>query len=378
MQIAHTGWAEGDPFSGWRANIEAFSDSSVIPPDGTELASLDSIARSVALCTDGRTVELGGVLPHEQELARWCLFFFRSDQIFMEYTTANEAKASFDDVYNAPTPHGYLQTMDGLGYRIGDHAKPFFEKTLGHMRASNPDQYQPRFLDLGCSYGIGSALLIHGCSYQSLSEFFLRQPDRDFENCVSATQDWLDERSIRSDAECVGLDQAANAVRFGERTGLLARGIVSNLEEGDSFSSDEESCIRRCNILISTGAIGYVGPKTLGPILRLLGKATPENVGPLIVATVLRMFDPTLIQECFREHGFAFEKVSDKPLPQRKFESEEEQADTIALLKKRGISTTGLEETGVLYADVYAGAREPDFSDFATTLESVAHTTATE
>ncbi len=50
----------------------------------------------------------------------------------MDYTTANEAKASSDDVYNALTPHGYLQAMDVLGYRIGDHARTEISLDLTH------------------------------------------------------------------------------------------------------------------------------------------------------------------------------------------------------------------------------------------------------
>jgi hypothetical protein len=146
-----------------------------------------------------------------------------------------------------------------------------------------------------------------------------------------------------------------------------------NLETGETLSSEEESCIRHCDILFSTGAIGYVGPKTLSPILKLLGKADPENVGPIIVATVLRMFDPNPIVGCFQKHNFRFEKLSGHPLPQRNFETKDEQQRTIQLLKERGIETDGLEQNGVLYADVYVGGRDSDFDHFVKTVSNADH-----
>jgi hypothetical protein len=291
----------------------------------------------------------------------------------MEYTTANKAKASFDDVYNAPTPHGYLDTMTGLGYQIGDQAKPFFTRAIDHIRTANRDQGHSTVLDLGCSYGIGSALVLHDCTYDSLAEFFKKGEGKDVDVCIAETTEWLARRRIQADVKCVGMDQADKAVHFGEQTGLLARGIAKNLETGETLTSEEESCIRQCNILFSTGAIGYVGPKTLSPILKLLGKAEPENVGPVIVATLLRMFDPNPIVSCFQEHNFRFEKLSVHPLPQRNFESKDEQQKTIQLLKERGIETDGLEETGVLYADVYVGARDSDFADFFKAVPNADH-----
>lgn len=282
----------------------------------------------------------------------------------MEYKTVNKAKASFNEIYNAETPHAYLETMTDLGYRIGDLATPFFEKALGHLETINRTQIQPAILDLGCSYGIGSALLLHDSNYDSLSEYFEKDNSGNVDQCVLEASEWFAKRRCHPGVKCIGMDQASHAIDFGERTGLLEQGIAKNLEKGEKLTSEEESWISKCNLMVSTGAIGYVGPETLSPILTLLGKATPEFVGPVIVTTVLRMFDTDRIASCFQDHDFRFEKVSTRPLAQRNFESEEEQERTMSLLKERDFETNGLESTGVLYADVYAGARDPDFEEF--------------
>ena len=43
----------------------------------------------------------------------------------MSFDAANEAKASFDDVYTAPTPHAYVESMARNGYEIGEQARPY-------------------------------------------------------------------------------------------------------------------------------------------------------------------------------------------------------------------------------------------------------------
>ena len=44
----------------------------------------------------------------------------------ISYRSANEVKASFDNIYQAPTPHAYFATMNELEYAIGQEARPFF------------------------------------------------------------------------------------------------------------------------------------------------------------------------------------------------------------------------------------------------------------
>ena len=285
----------------------------------------------------------------------------------MQYTIANKAKASFNDIYNAPTPHAYLAKMTRLGYRIGDYATPFFSRAIDHAQRRNGPLGSPTILDVGCSYGIGSALVLHQTNYDSLSAFFTSEETESVDACIARTTQWLSRRRP-TDAKCIGLDQAKNAVAFAKAVGLVEQGITKNLEDGETLSDEESTHIQRCNLLFSTGVIGYVGPKTLSPVLAQLGEATPENVGPLIVTTILRMFDPSPIITCFQEHGFRFERLWHPPLPQRNFESTEEQQQTLALLKQRRVNTDELESTGQLYADIYVGARPADFVEFTAAL----------
>ncbi len=286
----------------------------------------------------------------------------------MKYDSANEAKATFDDVYHADTPHGYFREMDRLEYEIGEQAKPYFLAAIDHLRTSNQGKLPPRLLDLGCSYGVGSALVKYDCTYRELSSFFDQEAPRDLSGCVESTRHWLQGRDVHSDLECVGLDCSQQAVGFGEKAGLLYSGIARNFEDGEEPSAAEQSIMRDCNILTSTGAIGYVGEKTLSVILEQLGKSFPENAAPLVVVSILRMFDPSPIQSCFESFRYRFEQVPGVQLRQRHFADDDEQSQTIDLIRRRGLDPEGLETEGRLYADLYVGAAASDFEGLLTRL----------
>ena len=82
------------------------------------------------------------------------------------YDESNHGKASFDEAYIAPTPHRYLASMAAIGYRLAERMHPFLSAVV---HASSSAEAPLRVLDVGCSYGISSALLKTGCSYGALS-----------------------------------------------------------------------------------------------------------------------------------------------------------------------------------------------------------------
>ena len=141
------------------------------------------------------------------------------------------------------------------------------------------------------------------------------------------------------------------------RAGLLDGGITGDFEDPD-ITPDAEECawLRSCNLLISTGAIGYVTERTLDAILPHLGKDHPGEFGPLVVVTILRMFDLPAIPEVFEKHGFMFGRVPGVRLPQRRFTDAEERRKVLSLLHERGIDTGDWEDRGKHFADLYIAA----------------------
>lgn len=285
------------------------------------------------------------------------------------YQSANAVKTSFDDVYQAPTPHAYFATMNDLEYAIGQEARPFFHSAVGLMRRQLGKEVPIRMLDLGCSYGVGSALVKYGFSFGEIADFFQNSADQDYRQCVKETREWLAESDLVTPITCVGADASAEAIKFASDAGLIDGGIAHDLETDQDLNPEERQLIRKCNLLISTGAIGYVGEKTLSAILKELGKSSSLTHGPYSVVTILRMFEPEPIAATFAKFGYKFAPVPGVHLRQRRFHDDKEQQETIRLLTKRGLGTETLEATGYLYADLFIGSPQADLHGLLQQME---------
>jgi hypothetical protein len=290
----------------------------------------------------------------------------------MTYRDENDAKASFDDVYGAATPHAYLEEMGRHGYQIGEQARPYCLTAVELLQEKNAEAWHVQMLDVGCSYGLGSAFLKYGCSFEEIVSFFHSRAPKDPVACSQATHAWLN--VVRPfDMRVVGLDASANAIQFGLDTGLLDGGLPRNLEEpGAELTEDEKAWVRGCNLMVSTGAIGYVTDRSLDHVLPELGKDHPGGYGPLAVLTILRMFDAQPITDAFEKAGWRFERVQGVRLPQRAFADDTERDEVISILKKKGCDTEGWETGGVLYADLYAASRGDELDELTERLRGTA------
>lgn len=282
----------------------------------------------------------------------------------MGYETANEAKASFDDAYTSPTPHAYIEAMAAGGYEIGERARPYCAAAAQLLEERNGDVWPVQMLDVGCSYGIGSAFIKYGCSFDEMVAFFSARAPREYQSACEATRAWLNVAPPACNVRAVGLDSSGPAIRFAVDAGLLDGGIARDFERAGVEPSEEEGrWFRSCNLMISTGAIGYVTRRTLEPVLRSLGEDHPGEMGPLAVVTILRMFDTDEIEDVFEAHGFRFGPVPGVRLPQRRFADDQERSDVLAILRERGIDTARWEDRGKQYADLYVAARPPWFDE---------------
>ena len=285
----------------------------------------------------------------------------------MSYETENEAKANFDDVYTAPTPHGYIAAMAESGYQIGEQARGFCGAAADLMRERNGDAYPIQMLDVGCSYGIGSAFVKYNCSFDEMVAFFATRAPTEYRAACEATRMWLNISPPALGVRSVGLDSSEPAIRFAVDAGLLDGGVARDFERpGSKPTESERAWLRGCNLLISTGAIGYVTERTLDTVLGELGKDAPGDFGPLAVVTVLRMFELEPIRGAFARHGLAFESVPGVRLPQRRFTGAEERREVLSVLHENGIDTKGWEDQGKHFADLFIAAPSgqlPDLMD---------------
>lgn len=289
------------------------------------------------------------------------------------YETANDAKASFDEAYTAPTPHAYIEAMAATGYEIGERARPFCAAAAELLEEGNGDVWPVQMLDVGCSYGIGSAFLKYGCSFDEMVAFFSSRAPREYRAACEATRAWLNVAPPVCNVRTVGLDSSAPAIRFAVDAGLLDGGIARDFERSEVEPTDEErSWFRSCNLLISTGAIGYVTRKTLDPVLGSLGEDHPGDLGPLAVVTILRMFDSDEVASAFEANGFRFGRVAGVRLPQRQFMDDEERRDVLSVLRGRGLDTAEWEERGKQFADLFIAAHPARFEELMARMRETA------
>lgn len=184
-----------------------------------------------------------------------------------------DPKASFDSIYSNPTPHAYFAEMRRLGYQIGEQARPYCLAAARVLEKRLP-QWPVQVLDVGCSYGVGAAFVKHGCTFEELVSFYASRAPKDYAACTAATRAWLNVVPPLLDARVTGLDASEAATRFAEDAGLLERGLARDYEDALPSEEDRE-LLRNCNMLMCTGAVGYVTEKTFSRIVPELGRYSP-------------------------------------------------------------------------------------------------------
>ena len=280
----------------------------------------------------------------------------------MSYDEQNASKANFNNVYTAPTPHSYISMMARHGYEIGEQARPYCTAAAELLREKNGNIWPVQMLDVGCSYAIGSAFVKFGCSFDEMVAFYASRAPQEYEKCCEVTRMWLNITPPVCDMRTVGLDSSGPAIQFATEAGMLDYGIARNYEDPKIQPTEQDvSWFQSCNLLMSTGAIGYVTQETMNKVLPDLGKDHPTNFGPLIGTTILRMFDPTDVAEAFRQHGFRYEAVPGILLPQRRFADEKEELEVLSYVRDRGLNVEGIEDQGKHFAELFIGAREEQF-----------------
>jgi hypothetical protein len=258
-------------------------------------------------------------------------------------------KKDFTDIYTKKYPFSYLQEMKNLGYRIPDQTKPLYQHLAERM--SNYLKRTLKILDLGSSYGINSALLNYELVMEELDDFFV---DANSAPSIKETQSFFDELPNKNPKfEFYLVDTSSHALEFAEKAGLCEDSFCVNLEK-ETIPPKFEHTLNDIDLIISTGCIGYIGPKSFENIFKSIDRYG-KNPLPIFAFTVLRIFPIDEIKSIFRKNDFELVKTKIGPLKQRQFYNESEMKKSIELLKNQGIDTKGMEEEGYFFADFYVG-----------------------
>jgi hypothetical protein len=222
----------------------------------------------------------------------------------------------------------------------------------------------PVVLDVGSSYGINAAVHRFPVSFNVLRRRYTR---REVAALTSEELLRLDRHYYASWpdtglARFVGLDVSAPAIRYAKDVGLIEHGVTTDLET-TPLSTADVAALKDVNVILSTGAIGYVTEKTFGAVLGAVKRT------PWIVSFVLRMFPYDALAAQFERHGLVTEHLATVMFVQRRFRDAAEFKKNLDLLESRGLDTRGFESDGLLRAELYVS--RPAIDVAAAPLEKI-------
>jgi SAM-dependent methyltransferase len=268
------------------------------------------------------------------------------------YVSINTTKANFNDIYVKADPRAYFSVLGGLDYMIPDIAAPVVRQII----AAFARRYgrRPRVLDVGCSYGINAAVHRFPVTFATLRRRYARHEMAALDPAEVQRLDrnyyasWPD----RGIARFVGLDVSEQAIRYATDVGLIDDGIVADLEQ-EPMSPSAASIVDDIDIVLSTGAVGYVSDRTFRSVLNTASR-------PLwIVSFVLRMFPYDDLEALFDENRLVTERLDSALFAQRRFIDLAEFEHCLERLASRGIDSRGFESRGLLQAGLFV-SRPPE------------------
>lgn len=237
------------------------------------------------------------------------------------------AKASFDDIYDAPDPGPYFSTLRPLDYRIPHFAQPVIRRLVAELRRVLGRE-KIAVLDLCSGYGVNGALLRHDADLDDLYRFYADDVSRSPEAARAALDPLRrEDHALR----IIGQDVAGRALAYAKGAGFVDAALQANLETDDLTAAQAEQ-IREADLVTITGGLSYIGKATLARILGALRRR------PWILYFPLRGTDTRMINTTLAQAGLRPERWH-RPLPQRRFADDGERRGVRATI---GRSADGL------------------------------------
>lgn len=269
-----------------------------------------------------------------------------------DFDLDRDGKIDLRSVYDQPDPRGYYQTLSRFDYRIPAAAEPLFRRTIRALRRARRRPVAT-LLDVGSSYGVNAAILKHRYSLPALFDIYGREAAEGFARDGLIERDRALFGNGRADDSLVtiGLDTSAEAIGYASEARIIDQGIVANLEER-APTPQEAARLASVDLVLSTGAIGYVDAPTFHRIL---------DAGlrrPWFAVFALRMFPVARIASALRRHGYAVFKLHGETFRQRRFASREERTEVLSRLRALGIDPTARESDGWLHAEFFLARPE--------------------
>lgn len=261
-------------------------------------------------------------------------------------------KASFDDIYTQDDPRYYFHRLCKHNYMIAECAAPVFRECYDRLRATRQLE-RLQVTDVGCSYGINAALHKFPLSVSRLHAHYTARLINGMETDALLAEDksWYRSLPLIDDLVFTGLDTSDPAIAYARAAGLLDFGLACNLEDASDGlppEHDEARVFAHSDIVISTGAVGYVGAPTFTRIAQAVSGQLPW-----MALFVLRQFPMDDIAAAMEPFGYVTEKLEGALFPQRQFTDDAERAGALGRLREVGRKPLAMEEAGWFAAEFY-------------------------
>lgn len=263
-------------------------------------------------------------------------------------------KVTLDHIYTQPDPRSYFRVLRPLGYRIPQHAKPYFAKFINEYRESR-NVAVPTVLDIGCSYGINAALVKYDATMDELYARYCgdgtvgashQEDTRTREALLARDRELSRSRRPAQGIRFVGLDTSADALAYAREAGFLDDAVHADLEEHD-LTPGQRAQLSGVDLVISTGCLGYVTERTLERVVAAQGGRRPW-----MAHFVLRMFPFDAVESALAGLGYRTVRV-EEAFRQRRFASLQEQELVLDSMSSAGVDPRGLEAEGWLHAELH-------------------------
>jgi hypothetical protein len=265
-------------------------------------------------------------------------------------------KIDLSAIYDRPDPCRFYQTLVKLDYQIPAVAEGNIRAVINARRQSRGKK-RIALLDVGSSYGVNAAILNHNLDLPDLFHLYSRQTTKDLSRSELVARDRKLFAELRNDREIrvIGLDVAGEALDYAADVGIIDAGLATNLELRPPPIEDKE-LLAGIDIVISTGAIGYVGVPTFSRILDC------AEGSPWFALFALRMFPIDEIAAMLHSRGYIVYRQRGRTFRQRRFAGADEKQEVLAHLAALRIDPTGLEAEGWYHAEFYFARRQGEGS----------------
>ncbi|MFE0047017.1 hypothetical protein [Streptomyces albireticuli] len=257
--------------------------------------------------------------------------------------TPGAGMTSFDEIYDRPDPRGYFQALGPWEYQTPHHAQDVFRRLAA--ACGGP---AATVVDLCCSYGANAALLNHDVTLADLYARYTSAAAAGLTTAelIEADRAFYAERRRSGASRTVGLDIAANAVRYARAVGLLDAGFAVNLETTPPDPELRRE-LRGTRLLTVTGGASFLTGRSLGAVL-------DHADGPVWVAAfVLRTYPYRPVASALAARGLRTEKLTTRTFPQRRFTGPDEQRYAVEAVAAAREDPRGRETEGWFHTALY-------------------------